>query len=299
MSNSGLKQAGSEKGNNFSSEIFISYAWKGKSEEYAEKLEKAFAEEGIPIVRDKQHLGYKGLIKQFMEQIGLGKCVLVIISDKYLKSSNCMFELVEIAKNGDFYDRIFPIVLEDANFYDAIDRLKYIRHWEQKIQELEEAMKQGGLTNLQGITDDLNLYHDIQAKIASLTDVLRNMNTLTPEMLEESGFQDIIQAVKERLQQDSTKDVTAVNQSQSQPPVKTSENLAPEAPSSNKTEILRTLKRLLPVQFDELIFNLDVPIEYLPSSDKSQADRAMALLRWAETPKGCGLGKIQQAVEEY
>jgi hypothetical protein len=52
------------------------------------------------------------------------------------------------------------------------------------------------------------------------------------------------------------------------------------------------------VQFEELIFNLDVPVENLPSSDKPQAARAMALLRWAETPKGCGLGKINQELLE-
>ena len=37
-----------------------------------------------------------------MQQIGQGKCVIAVISDSYLKSENCMFELVEIAKNGIF-----------------------------------------------------------------------------------------------------------------------------------------------------------------------------------------------------
>ena len=52
-----------------------------------------------------------------MQQIGQGNCILVIISDKYLKSENCMFELLEIANHGDIYDRIFPIVLGDANIH--------------------------------------------------------------------------------------------------------------------------------------------------------------------------------------
>ncbi|MBE5228104.1 MAG: hypothetical protein ACKPGT_08005 [Microcystis sp.] len=42
----------------------------------------------------------------------------------YPFSCNCMFELIEIAQNGDFYDRIFPIVLTDAKIYNPKDRLK-------------------------------------------------------------------------------------------------------------------------------------------------------------------------------
>lgn len=50
-----------------------------------------------------------------MERIGRGKGVIVVISEKYLKSENCMFELVQISKHQQFADRIFPIVLNNAN----------------------------------------------------------------------------------------------------------------------------------------------------------------------------------------
>lgn len=78
---------------------------------------------------------------------------IAVISDKYLESPNCMFELVEIAKNGKFYDRIFPIVLADAEIYKPIARLKYIKHWEEQIKELDEGMKEVGAANLQGFRE--------------------------------------------------------------------------------------------------------------------------------------------------
>ncbi|MEO5998942.1 MAG: hypothetical protein ABIN89_19385 [Chitinophagaceae bacterium] len=46
-----------------------------------------------------------------MKRIGTGKAVVVVIGDRYLKSPYCMFELLEIYRNRDFIDRIFPIVL--------------------------------------------------------------------------------------------------------------------------------------------------------------------------------------------
>lgn len=97
-----------------SKEIYVSYAWGGKSEELVNQLDKALHDKGVTLIRDKSNLGFKGRIKEFMEQLGRGKAVIVIIGKKYLKSENCMFELVQIARNGQFYDRIFPIVLTDA-----------------------------------------------------------------------------------------------------------------------------------------------------------------------------------------
>jgi internalin A len=183
-------------------EIFISYAWGGESEAIANALEKTFQQKGIKLVRDKTDLGYKGLIKQFIQQLGQGKCVLVIVSDKYLKLKNCMYELLEIFRNGEFYDRIFPIVLKDARIYDAVERLGYIKYWEAKIEELEEGMKGVSLANLHGFREEIDLYTEIRNKIASLVDTLQNMNTLTPQMHQESGFEEIALAIAKRLNED-------------------------------------------------------------------------------------------------
>jgi hypothetical protein len=55
-------------------QIFISYAWNEKDSEENERLvnqlQADLSQRNIEIIRDKQHLGYKGDIKQFMQQIG-------------------------------------------------------------------------------------------------------------------------------------------------------------------------------------------------------------------------------------
>ncbi|NJN20691.1 MAG: toll/interleukin-1 receptor domain-containing protein [Leptolyngbya sp. RL_3_1] len=185
-----------------SQEIFISYAWSGDSEEMANEIEKALATTDITLIRDKRDLGFKGRIQAFMAQIGQGNAVIVVISDKYLKSENCMFELVEIAANGDFYDRIFPIVLPDAQIYKPVQRIRYIQHWEQEIAELDEAMKSVGSANLQGFRESIDLYTRIRNTIAELVDILKDMNTLTPDLHSDSGFSELIDAIQNRLKQD-------------------------------------------------------------------------------------------------
>ncbi|PSB27426.1 AAA-like domain-containing protein [Stenomitos frigidus] len=180
-------------------EIYLSYAWGGESEELVNRLDAAFQAKGVTIIRDKRDLGYKGLIKEFMEQIGRGKCVVTVISDKYLKSPNCMFELVQIAQNGRFYDRIFPIVLADAQIYRPIERIKYIKHWEEQIKELDEAMRGVSAANLQGFREEIDQYTQIRNTIAELTGILKNMNTLTSEMHSQSEFESLLGAIEQKL----------------------------------------------------------------------------------------------------
>ncbi|MEM9450771.1 MAG: toll/interleukin-1 receptor domain-containing protein [Cyanobacteria bacterium P01_E01_bin.6] len=162
-------------------------------------MDEEFQQRGVIIVRDKRDLGFKGRIKDFMQQIGAGKAAIAVISEKYLKSENCMFELVEIAQNGSFYDRIFPIVLSDAKIYKPIQRIRFIKHWEDQIAELNEAMQSVGQANLQGFRDDIDLYQKIRDTIAELTNTLKDMNTLTLDMHQASNFDDLFTAVMEKI----------------------------------------------------------------------------------------------------
>jgi internalin A len=181
-------------------EIFISYAWKTESEDIANQIDRAFQAKGITIVRDKRDLGFKGLIKEFMQAIGRGKCVIAVIDDKYLRSPNCMFELMQVAENGNLYDRIFPVVLPSAKIYRASDRLQYIRHWQTETDTLNKELQEfGNAVNVSSIQEELNLYAGIRSTIDRLTDFLKNMNTLTVEMHQEAQFEDIIQAIEQKL----------------------------------------------------------------------------------------------------
>lgn len=182
-------------------QVYISYAWGGESERIVNELDADLQAKGIMVVRDKRDLGFKGMIREFMQQIGRGHAVIVVISDKYLKSPNCMFELVEIARNKDLYERVFPIVLSDADIYNPVNRIKYIKYWEEKLRELDEAMKSVSSANLQGMRDEIDSYDEIRDNVSNLTFFLKDMNTLTPEMHENTNFASLITTLEKRLAQ--------------------------------------------------------------------------------------------------
>jgi len=178
------------------SEIFISYAWGGESEKIVNEIYPVFTEKNYNIIRDKIDLGYKGNIKGFMQKIGSGTAIIVVISDKYLKSENCMFEMLEIHKNKDTWNRIFPVVMPDAKIYDEIERIDYLNYWDLKVEELKAKIKT--IVNPVGtvaVIEKINQYNDIRRIIDEIMDMLRNMNTLTPQMHTDSGYNILISEI--------------------------------------------------------------------------------------------------------
>ncbi|CCI00765.1 Similar to tr/Q8YVS1/Q8YVS1 (fragment) [Microcystis aeruginosa PCC 9443] len=184
-------------------QVYISYNWQEDSNEMANQLVQAFAAKRIEIIRDKTHTSYKDSLKNFMRQIGRGKCVVAVISDRYLKSENCMFELVEIARNGDFYQRIFPIILPDARIHKDFERIDYLKYWEDEKAKLQAKYKEIDLAKTNSIMATLNLYDEIRGNIDNLTNILKDMNTLNIDLHRQSEFAAMIKAVETKLAEDS------------------------------------------------------------------------------------------------
>ncbi len=183
-------------------EVFISYAWGGESEEITNEIDKAFEHKGIKIVRDKRDLEFKGIISDFMRRIGNGKAVIVVISDKYLKSQYCMFELLEIYQNRDFINRIFPVMLSDAEIIDPISKLDYLTYWKNEKEKLDKAIKEHGLDAITVVGDDYKTYKRIYDHLGKLTNLLTDINSLTPQIHTSENFRSLISSVENQLKKD-------------------------------------------------------------------------------------------------
>ncbi|GAB3659668.1 hypothetical protein GCM10028791_33150 [Echinicola sediminis] len=183
--------------------VYISYAWNEKSEAIADALEQKLTDMGAHFMRDKTELNYKGRIRDFMDQIGRGEYVILILSNDYFQSEYCMYELLQIFKNQRFYDRIYPIVLEEVSISKATDRVELVKYWENKSKELDKKIRElENLSNIQGISEDLNLYQEIRNNIANLTRILKDINYLNTDMHIKADFSQIIQLIKQHHTED-------------------------------------------------------------------------------------------------
>lgn len=189
-------------------EIFFSYAWgdkQGKSrEKIVNELYQSLKADGYNVVMDKHDLGYKGMITDFMRRIGKGQFVVVAISDKYLKSPFCMYELIEIYRKSnseiaEMKEKIFPIVLSDAKIYTPLDRLGYIDYWKKEKDTFEGKIQEVGLEYAVDLIEDFKLYREITSNMGILTQLFKNMNTLNLQLLKADNFKEIKKAIEERI----------------------------------------------------------------------------------------------------
>jgi internalin A len=186
-------------------DIFISYAWGDDSSETARKraevvdrLCETLAKDGWNIIRDKNAMRSGDLISGFMNRIGFADHVIVVLSDKYLRSPYCMAELYgiyqrSVGEKEDFLHRIIPLPLADARIGTWRDRLLYTKYWRAEFEEMELNFKDLGEV-------DFRLYKSMQEWHNRISDMLAYLN----DVLAPHGFDDIVKddftALRQMLQ---------------------------------------------------------------------------------------------------
>ncbi len=187
--------------------VYFSYAWDGSNEtgesreKIVQELYESLKADGYNVRRDKEDVGYKDSIENFMREIGRGSFIVVTISDKYLKSANCMFELLQIYRKSnsdftEFKDKIYPIVLGDAKIYDPMDRLQYVKYWKAKKAALEKEINEIGLAEtIDIIGKDYKNYKEITDNIGLISSIISDLNTLNPKLLSKNNFEEIKKAI--------------------------------------------------------------------------------------------------------
>lgn len=170
---------------NTARKIFLSYSWADRAT--ADNIERDLQEFGIQLVRDAREISYTKSIKDFMKQIRCADYVLMLISDSYLRSPKCMYEVLEFVEDEDFKDRFLPLIVGDYTILTPPKQIEYVRYWAAQYYDFK--------TQMQGLPPDrsielaqhLQILHNISATtggfLALLADIsmflVRNLNTAT------------------------------------------------------------------------------------------------------------------------
>lgn len=131
-------------------DVFISYSWvHDKNDPLVDDLCSALKAINVNIVRDKTSIEPGGRISKFMDRFAKSGCVIVILSDSYMKSEYCMYELYSIyvsAKHDDssFLNRIIPVIHSSIKIARPIDRIQFAAFWKHERDELDAAARKYG-----------------------------------------------------------------------------------------------------------------------------------------------------------
>ena len=195
--------------------VYFSYDWGGPEEgsgnsreDFVDALYEAMQKEDdrYLVLRDKMNLNYEGLISEFMKELGKGDLIIVFISDKYIRSPYCMWELYEIGRNckfdkNTFSQTILPISVERLRLHDPLKLESYFEHWEKEKNNwqgfVSRQMVKGNVSRAQW--DRYQKTQEIERIFGDLADWLIDINASSLNLLEENDFQLVKDALNKRL----------------------------------------------------------------------------------------------------
>jgi len=172
--------------------IFLSYSWARSKE--ANEIDAILNQFNINVIRDIRDLKQMANIPAFMERIKEADFAVLLISDSYIKSKNCLYEVIKLLEDNNFIKKAIPIIFTDAKISSTIERLKYLNYWESQIEQLQEEIK-NGLTSVafaSNIIKDLEHFQLIRTNLDKLFNFLTDHLYFSYEQEIKDNFQKLI-----------------------------------------------------------------------------------------------------------
>lgn len=161
-------------------EIFLSYSRKDdKVADTVTEMFKSLKSQGVELVRDKDRLTFMENIKEFMKSIKSKDFAILLISDDYLKSSNCMYEIIELMKLDDYQRKILVLRDKKANIFETKGINDYLRYWQNSCNELKLELEDLEETNKIITLKELKKSENIMRNIGEFISILGDLNIIS------------------------------------------------------------------------------------------------------------------------
>ncbi len=174
-------------------EIFLSYSWANKN--IADKIYHDLTFVDIVIIKDDHSLNYTDGITNFMKRIRKADFAILLVSDNYLKSINCMTEVMQLNKDEDIWEKVLPVICNGTKIQDPLDRINYLNFWQEKSSAIESALKNIDPINATSLYQELKSYKEITQNIDSFLNNFKDKLFVTPEEL----FKKFYSPITERI----------------------------------------------------------------------------------------------------
>lgn len=174
---------------NNNKKIFISYSWSDMK--IVDEIERDLSRFNLNIVRDVRDLEYKDSISDFMETIRAADFALLLISNSYLRSRNCMSEVLHLIKERNYNDKVLPIIIDGTCIYSVEDRLEYTMHWLRECDSLKERISSIPATLIPNEILKWRAIEDISREINVFLTYICDRKNLTFSELKKEGYESI------------------------------------------------------------------------------------------------------------
>lgn len=191
--------------------VFLSYCQKDKGIADIIDTKLPQIERRIEITRDIRAVGYGESFSAFMQTIADKDFVISIVSDRYLKSRNCMYEVCELMRDRRFQEKLLFLVVNDedkkyckvgdydesekigAHIYDTIKQATYLKFWKEKEAEMDQVIRDlNDPVISQNQSNELEIIRKIEVNIKDFMRDLSDRKGIGFEEMLTSNFEDMI-----------------------------------------------------------------------------------------------------------
>lgn len=183
--------------------IFISYSHYDK--ELAREIEDDVSITGFEIIRDERDLKYTQDIDSYMKTIRMCDFALILVSDCFLKSTACMFEISEFLKDENSFERILPVVIKDyfkegelhkgANIYTTEGLTHYISYWELEERKMREELTKIDVSNISNLAKELSRIIQVQKIVSDFIFLLKKIKHTNQESLKYTKYKELLERI--------------------------------------------------------------------------------------------------------
>lgn len=117
--------------------LFLSYNWKDGNV-YADELESQLSSH-FDVRRDKTQLIANDDIYDFMADIANCENVIIILTEEYVKSLNCMLEMSFLVMQPDWKMKAMVLVIDDS-LYSTSRKMEIISYWRLQQAKLNSQL---------------------------------------------------------------------------------------------------------------------------------------------------------------
>lgn len=133
--------------------IFLSYTH--ADNEIANKIDTALRGLGHDVKRDIRDVGAWDDLQSFMKSIRKQDYAVFLVSNQYLHSANCLYEIMEFMKDENSANRAFPIAIEftetekktrkvqnrPTSMFDDFYWIEIVQYWEDYARNMDDKLE--------------------------------------------------------------------------------------------------------------------------------------------------------------
>lgn len=176
--------------------IFLSYSHKDK--EIADRVDNFFNSKNIQLTRDVRDIPAYSSLTKFMDTIRDHDYVIMLISDAYLKSTNCMYEVIQFIQEKNYVEKTFPIIIDKkADIFKKEKHIDYISFWQNEYKSFRDKINDLENTGTNQSHVELDKIDEIRLKIGKFLNKIADLKCFSLDKLESTNYKAILDKITE------------------------------------------------------------------------------------------------------